>query len=60
MTNLLRLTPLALIISVALGTACERPKLDVPGAKLSGSVKINAALKPLLPPPAGALSLIHI
>ena len=54
MTNLLRLTPLALIISVALGTACERPKLDVPGAKLSGSVKINAALKPLLPPPAGA------
>jgi hypothetical protein len=45
----------AAVASLVAGlTACPAPDLKVPGAQLSGSVKINAALKPLLPPPAGA------
>jgi hypothetical protein len=45
----------AAVASLVAGlTACPAPELKVPGAQLSGSVKINAALKPLLPPPAGA------
>lgn len=42
------------VLAAALvATACEPPKITVPGAQLSGTVTIAAALKPLLPPPAG-------
>jgi hypothetical protein len=34
--------------------ACPAPDLKVPGAQLSGSVTIDADLRPLLPPPPGA------
>ncbi|MBM4283477.1 MAG: hypothetical protein FJ137_22950, partial [Deltaproteobacteria bacterium] len=48
--------PLALLTAAAtlVLAACPAPDLKVPGAQLSGTVKINAALKPLLPPPPGA------
>ena len=42
-----------LVAATALG-ACEPPDIKVPGAQLSGTVRIDAALRPLLPPPAGA------
>jgi hypothetical protein len=35
-------------------SACPAPDLRPPGAQLSGTVTISAALRPLLPPPAGA------
>ncbi len=41
-------------LAVALLAACPAPDLKVPGAQLAGTVRINAGLKPLLPPPAGA------
>src|SRR5687768_17251649 len=34
--------------------ACDPPVLKTPGAQLSGTVRIDAALAPLLPPPPGA------
>ncbi|MDP2341839.1 MAG: thrombospondin type 3 repeat-containing protein [Deltaproteobacteria bacterium] len=52
LSRLFRGLPL-LAVAAALA-ACPAPDLKVPGAQLSGTVKIPAALKPLLPPPAGA------
>src|SRR5262245_30298554 len=53
------LSSLSAVAAVALLGACEPPVLKVPGAQLSGSVVIDAALKPLLPPPAGQAGTIH-
>ena len=49
------LSPLAAALTaLTVLAACPAPELKVPGAQLAGTVKINAGLKPLLPPPAGA------
>jgi hypothetical protein len=55
MSHSLRLSLVVAVASlgVVLG-ACPAPDLKVPGAQLAGTVRINAALKPLLPPPAGS------
>ncbi len=45
---------LASAFAIVLLGACEPPVITTPGAQLSGQVKIDAALRPLLPPPAGA------
>ena len=45
---------LGLVGVSALLTACPPPELKVPGPQFAGTVKINAALRPLLPPPVGA------
>jgi hypothetical protein len=49
-----RLSLLSLIVSLLAPLACEPPVIKVPGAQLSGTVRIDASLRPLLPPPAGA------
>ncbi len=53
----MKMTPrsaLALLVVTSAFAACEPPELMAPGAQLSGTVRIPADLKPLLPPPAGA------
>ncbi|MBI1948156.1 MAG: thrombospondin type 3 repeat-containing protein [Deltaproteobacteria bacterium] len=53
----MKMTPrsaLVLLVATAVVAACEPPELKSPGAQLSGTVRIDAALRPLLPPPAGA------
>ncbi len=42
-----------LLVSALAVTACGDPNIVAPGANVSGTVKILAALKPLLPPAAG-------
>ena len=54
MTHFSRLSLLVLSSSSLLGLGCDPPVLKVPGAQLSGTVTIPAALNPLLPPPPGA------
>jgi hypothetical protein len=49
----MRVSPL-LVSFALLAAACPKPDLKVPGAVLSGTVKIDASLSPLLPPPAGS------
>ena len=44
----------ALLVAATLAAGCEPPNITVPGASLSGQVRITAALRPLLPPAAGA------
>jgi hypothetical protein len=39
--------------TLLLTSACEDPVLKTPGAFISGTVRIDAGLKPLLPPPSG-------
>ncbi|MCC7072554.1 MAG: thrombospondin type 3 repeat-containing protein, partial [Deltaproteobacteria bacterium] len=53
----MKMTPrsaLALLVVTAAVLACEPPDIKTPGAQLSGTVRIPAELKPLLPPAAGA------
>ena len=53
----MKMTPrsaLALLVVTSAFAACEPPEITAPGAQLSGTVRIPAELKPLLPPAAGA------